>query len=264
MTGLRVCPHCGGSMFAAKIIVPGAVQSMEDGTFKVISESKDKVDISIAMCARCRRGVTEEDLVAGITCKECGRVVNSNDIDDNGVCDVCKAKKERSDIANASYEDLVKKVLELEKAAKGFSLVTAPVTDDPSKESNEHEKTVETSVVSDSKDTQSSEKKARPKKRAKSEELENKPEAEENADETQPVHGSYDEKAGDTTANAESNVEENIDALANAQEAPFPDIAPMGEDTSGIVNTPESDISDADVTGVNNFAMFESSCDELY
>ena len=270
MAGIKVCPHCGSVMFAAKIISPGAVQSMEDGTFKIVSEKKDKQVVEIAMCARCRRPVTEDELVSGIPCKECGKVVSPSDIDANGICDVCKAKKERADLANASTEDLIKMIINMEKAAKGLGPVTVPVvgpadaTEEVLPATTKEAVPIENSADSTPEfegesDTPSGNdgKKSRAKRRARRDTNEDAPQADEDTDKVSASSDDTDTATEEPAIDVKSEV--NVNDLASLQEAPFPD--PIVEDLTGTTNVdvPMASAHDGDVAGVNNFAMFDAS-----
>ena len=39
---MKVCPHCGSTMFAARIIIPGVVRSDNNDTFTVLKKNNDK------------------------------------------------------------------------------------------------------------------------------------------------------------------------------------------------------------------------------
>lgn len=250
MTGFKVCPHCGSMMFAAKIISPGAVQSLEDGTFKVVSEKKEKQVVEIVMCARCRHPVTEDDLVSGVTCKECGKVVNPNDIDANGVCDVCKAKKERADLANASTEDLIKMIINMEKAAKGV----VPVMVTEAELVVEEPASIDASEEAPDTASEDGDKKSTRKRRARRSATEDAPAADEDADKEPSADSSADATAEEPAIDVKSEVND----LADLQEAPFPD--PIAEDITGVNMNVEAPVAPmGDVSGINNFAMFESS-----
>ncbi len=258
MAGFKVCPHCGSMMFAAKIISPGAVQSLEDGTFKVVSEKKEKQVVEIVMCARCRHPVTEDDLVSGVTCKECGKVVNPNDIDANGVCDVCKAKKERADLANASTEDLIKMIINMEKAAKGVapvmvteSVVAPDVAD--AEPAVEEVAPAETTEVEPEAESEGDDKKSTRRRRARRGAVEDAPAADEDTDKESSADNSADATAEEPAIDVKSEVND----LADLQEAPFPD--PIAEDITGVNMNAEAPAPAGDVSGINNFAMFESS-----
>lgn len=119
MSENKLCPHCGGQMFMATITRACVVEVTTDSNepYKILKEGKDKFDIELLKCARCKESIEESDLVANVKCKECGRAVSPMDIDENGVCNVCTAIHQRSELANASKEDLIKMLLDAEKKA---------------------------------------------------------------------------------------------------------------------------------------------------
>ncbi len=246
MAGFKVCPHCGSMMFAAKIISPGAVQSMEDGTFKVVSEKKEAQVTEIVMCARCRREVTEDMLVSGVTCNECGKVVSPSDIDPSGVCDVCKAKKERAELANASTEDLIKMIINMEKAAK----MEQAANSCPSFHAPNPEPVEEAAPVADESEAEEGESTKSPRKRrVRRSTTEDAPQADEVVKEDAPT----DSCADATTEEPPIDVKSEVNDLADLQEAPFPD--PIAEDITGV----SASVADtSDTTGVNTFAMYET------
>lgn len=251
MAGFKVCPHCGSMMFAARISFPGAVQSLEDGTFKTVSEKKEGQITEIVMCARCRNEVTEDMLVEGVSCKECGKIVNPSDVDASGVCDVCKAKKERADLANASNEDLIKMIISMEKAARmrqaadtcpSYSVEPA---EEPAPVADEEPVAAPASEADDEK------KSARPKRRARRDATEDVAQAEEVTD----TNASADNNADATAEEPAIDVKSEVNDLADLQEAPFPD--PIAEDITGVsMETPA--VPTSDVAGVSSFAMYES------
>lgn len=257
MVGMKVCPHCGSTMFAAKIIAPGAVQSLEDGTFKIVSEKKDGRVTEIVMCARCRHEITEDDLVTGVACKECNRVVNPVDVDSTGVCDVCRAKKERADLANASQEDLIKMIINMERAAKGIVMPASDMAKGlPDEDKSDKDSVSESiSVEEDTRDTEKKSPRGR-RRVAKREPSEEAPQTDAPTDE-----GSKDDSNnGGEAENVAEATPDDVNNIANQQEAPFPSV--IAEDITGVnMNSqPEPPVSVAthDVSGVNNFAMYES------
>lgn len=112
----KLCPHCGGNQFKAVIKKPGAIQLTDEGA-KVLKEI-DKVGYEVVECLKCKTKVTNDDLVEtlGVPCCECGKVMKEEELI-NGTCPVCDAKKNRSDLANATPEELIARLLELEKKA---------------------------------------------------------------------------------------------------------------------------------------------------
>lgn len=217
----KVCPHCGGQMFMAKIIRACVVEVHTDTneTYKILKESKDSFDIEILKCARCKTSITEEDLVASVKCKECGRLVGPMDINENGICHVCDAIKQRTEIANASREDLIKMLLDAEKKAN-------PVAAKMEQQIIKADDTIPAPVAVTTEDTSESEdEEKKPKRRARKKKDDEA--IEETVEEIQPV-----EPVMEST-----DVTEAVNDIANQQEAPFPDIiteepAPQVEEDS--------------------------------
>lgn len=112
----KFCPHCGGSQFKAVIKRPGVITITDEGA-KVLKEV-DKIGFEVVECLKCKTKVTNDDLVENVlaTCNECSKPVKEEELV-NGLCVVCDAKKNRADIANASPEELIARLLELEKQA---------------------------------------------------------------------------------------------------------------------------------------------------
>ena len=248
----KVCPHCGSSMFAAKIIRGCIVESNEDGTFKIMKESTNKYDIEIIKCGRCKKDITEDDLVTGVTCKECGKVVNPSEIGEDGICDICKAKKERSELANASTEDLIRMLLKAEKMAKSVSV--------PTKESVQKDaKDIKEDTESNDTEEESSEpeKKTRRRKVKKTQETEN------TTDESQPESVSEDAPVEEKTSEENAEQKETAEAvnnIANQQEAPFPDIPMESEPEQPLpaMNPLETSGQTEESFGVSDFEMFKT------
>ena len=245
----KVCPHCGSSMFAAKIIRGCIVESNEDGTFKIMKESTNKYDIEIIKCGRCKKDITEDDLVTGVTCKECGKVVNPSEIGEDGICDICKAKKERSELANASTEDLIRMLLKAEKMAKSVSVPTQESVQEDTKEDTESNNTEE--------ESSEPEKKTRRRKVKKNQETEN------TTDESQPESVSKDAPVEEKTSEENAEQKETAKAvndIANQQEAPFPDIPMESESEQPLpaMNPPETSGQTEESFGVSDFEMFKT------
>ena len=245
----KVCPHCGSSMFAAKIIRGCIVESNEDGTFKIMKESTNKYDIEIVKCGRCKKDITEDDLVTGVTCKECGKVVNPSEIGEDGICDICKAKKERSELANASTEDLIRMLLKAEKMAKSVSVPTQESVQEDTKEDTESNNTEE--------ESSEPEKKTRRRKVKKTQETEN------TTDESQPESVSEDAPVEEKTSEENAEQKETAEAvndIANQQEAPFPDIPMESESEQPLpaMNPPEASGQTEESFGVSDFEMFKT------
>ena len=195
----RMCPHCGGQMFMAKITRPGIVEAYVNGKepYRICKESKDNYDVEIIKCARCKESVCNDDLVTGVTCKECGKVVGPMDINSDGVCNVCEAMKQRTELANASKEDLIKMLLEAEKKAN-------PVAAKIEKNIEKAEEVVSapTSEETDISDVEEKKTKTRTKARKKKTDDVSENEAVEEAVAT----------------------EEAVNDIANQQDAPFPEM----------------------------------------
>ena len=248
----KVCPHCGSSMFAAKIIRGCIVESNEDGTFKIMKESTNKYDIEIIKCGRCKKDITEDDLVTGVTCKECGKVVNPSEIGEDGICDICKAKKERSELANASTEDLIRMLLKAEKMAKSVSV--------PTKESvQEDAKDIKEDTESNGTEEESSE----PEKKTRRRKVKKNQETENTTDESQLESVSEDAPVEEKTSEENAEQKETAEAvndIANQQEAPFPDIPMESESEQPLpaMNPPETSGQTEESFGVSDFEMFKT------
>jgi len=110
---IKRCPHCGSEQFQAKIIRAAKIQSKEDGTFDVLTETQ-QFTLEIVKCNNCKETITNEDLVEAVPCKECGKPTAPALLDSNGVCDVCQALHVRPELANASKEDIIRMLLKME------------------------------------------------------------------------------------------------------------------------------------------------------
>lgn len=254
----KVCPHCGSSMFAAKIIRGCIVESNEDGTFKIMKESTNKYDIEIVKCGRCKKDITEDDLVTGVTCKECGKVVNPSEIGEDGICDICKAKKERSELANASTEDLIRMLLKAEKMAKSISVPTKESVQEDAKDTKEDTKSNDTEE-----ETKVEEESSEPEKKTRRRKVKKNQETENTIDESQPESASEDASVEEKTSeeNAEQKeTEEAVNDIANQQEAPFPDIPMESESEQPLpaMNPPETSGQTEESFGVSDFEMFKT------
>ena len=188
----KMCPHCGGQMFMAKITKPCVVEVITESNepYKVLKESHEKFDIELLKCARCKADVTEESLIVGVKCKECGRIVGPMDIDEHGTCNVCTAIRQRTELANASKEDLIKMLLDAEKKANPVS----------AKIEKQIEKAENVAVETEQPDN--TEKKAKNK----------------------PTRKKKEDKVSSEETVQEATKAEEIDNLANQQDAPFPDM----------------------------------------
>lgn len=254
MAEKKMCPHCGGHMFMAKAIRACVVEVTTDPNqpYNVLKESKDSFDIEILKCARCKEDVSETDLVTGVKCRECGRIVGPMDINEEGICNVCDAVKQRTELASASREDLIKMLLDAEKKANP---VVAKMEKQIEKADNASVTTTET-TEDIQENTESS--------------------SDENTEDKKPKRRAARKKKDDATeedvasemsevSSEENNVDANaVDNIANQQEAPFPDIAmnpPVEENAAPVSeNAPVSDtvISEAEEQPIGaDFRMFE-------
>lgn len=248
-TGTKVCPHCGGKMFAAKIIRGCIVEATEDGNFKVLKENTDKHDIEVLKCGRCKNELTNDDLITGVPCKECGKVVSPSELNQDGVCSICQAQKERSELANASREDLIRMLLDAERKVKvPVDITVASIVDTPEES---QEEVIETETPEEPAKPEEDEKENKPKKkRAASRKKAGEEPTEEQAEEQTPSEPSEPS----TTGNDETTAE--VNAIADQQTAPFPDI-PMPE-AEPAMNPPEEPEQKDEQFGVSSFEMFQN------
>lgn len=116
---IKRCPKCGSDIIMAKVIYGATVQSLEDGTFKIIQQGKN-FEVEPVQCMRCK-GLFDNgmnDLVEMQPCKTCGKP--SLDIDENGECDICRVLKTRPELAKLSTEDVLRMYLQLEKTVNSM------------------------------------------------------------------------------------------------------------------------------------------------
>ena len=191
------------------------------------------------MCARCKHEITNDDLIAGVVCKECGRIVNPSDVDENDICDVCRAKAERADLANASQADLIKMIIEMEKASRIPSNISVPVTTEIITENDTKDIAPETENNTNEKPRK------RRARRASSEDVNSE---EESNDEEPSTESETTE-----VSNSSEDINDNVNEIANQQSAPFPDI-----DINNELNTVDNDKNSEDNVETNAFTMFES------
>jgi len=217
----KICPHCGSDMFMATITRGGVIKvlaAVDENTndeIQIIKEIQEKADIAVVKCARCRNQITQQDLIVGIKCKTCGNDTNPEDIDAEGNCVVCAAVANRQEIASASKEDLIRMLIEAEKKAN-------PVV---ARIENKQELAEQTDKVNEAteepmEDTAEAPaekpvvKKTRKRKNAK-------------------VAAEEEAKAPEETTTTEEPmteaIQEEVDNIANQQEAPFPDVTPEQE-----------------------------------
>lgn len=244
----KLCPHCGSKMFVAAITRGCVVEVTDDANepFKLLKESSKGFEIEIAKCARCKHDLTLDDLTTGVPCKECGKIVSPNELNEEGVCEVCVAVKQRSDIANASREDLIKMLLNAEKhsnpvaakvekqiqKAEAVEQQTATTPEDTVAEEHVEE---ETAPATSKKST--TRKKPQNKKKADTSKEDEASTEETVAEETTTVEEPVVEAPVTT-----EEVQKAADALAGSQEAPFPDVMDV---MNPPVETPEPAVETA-------------------
>ena len=234
MATKKMCPHCGGTMFMGAITRACIVEVFapdkegEEESFNVSKETKDKYSIEVVKCIRCKRDVSKDELITGVVCKECGRAVAPDDLNKDGICSVCEAKKTRSELANASQDDLIRMLLEAEKRSSSVSeKISKKVEQAEAVNNSANDDTTDDSAV-DIKAEESTGKET--KKRAKAPRGRKK-----NTDETVEGNESKPETenkpADDKSEKQNEDVKEAVDDLANSQEAPFPDFPGMNTPT---------------------------------
>lgn len=233
MATKKMCPHCGGTMFMGAITRACIVEVFapdkegEEESFNVSKETKDKYSIDVVKCIRCKRDVSKDELITGVVCKECGRPVTPDDLNKDGICSVCEAKKTRSELANASQDDLIRMLLEAEKRSSSVSekiskkVEQAEAVNNSANEDTADDTTVDAKAEeSTGKETKKRAKAPRGRKKNTDEAAENnKPETED-----KPADENKSEKQSE-------DVKEAVDDLANSQEAPFPDFPGMNTPT---------------------------------
>lgn len=284
MAEKKMCPHCGGTLFMGAITRACIVEVFapdKDGdeeSYNVSKETKDKYSIDVVKCIRCKRDVTKDELITGVTCKECGRPVAPSDLNKDGICSVCEAKKTRSELANASQDDLIRMLLEAEKRSssvaekiskkveKAEEVALTSATEDTASEDTETEKEESEDKTSD-KDSGTKKRAKAPRGRKKNtnETVEGDEEKSETVEESteQPA-----EETKEVETVAEEDVKKAVDDIANSQEAPFPDFpgmnapesepvaAPASEES---VNNPMETPSEEDVNAPEPFQMFDEN-----
>ena len=132
---LKRCPNCGGTKLLATVVRGAQVESLENGEFKILVEGKT-AQVEIVGCANkvCSQKFDESALVEMIPCKKCGTLTEPGNIDANGECDVCRALVNRPDLVNASKEDIIRMYLKLEQnvhVPKTISVPSPVVTSAP-------------------------------------------------------------------------------------------------------------------------------------
>ena len=258
----KMCPHCGGTMFMGAITRACIVEVFapdkegEEESFNVSKETKDKYSIEVVKCIRCKRDVSKDELITGVICKECGRAVAPDDLNKDGICSVCEAKKTRSELANASQDDLIRMLLEAEKRSSSVSeKISKKVEQAEAVNNSVNDDTTDDAAV-DTKAEESTGKET--KKRAKAPRGRKK-----NTDETAEGNESKPETenkpADDKSEKQSEDVKEAVDDLANSQEAPFPDFPGMNAPTESEPQVAEDSSKESEPVQENNNSEDEES-----
>ena len=262
MATKKMCPHCGGTMFMGAITRACIVEVFapdkegEEESFNVSKETKDKYSIEVVKCIRCKRDVSKDELITGVVCKECGRPVTPDDLNKDGICSVCEAKKTRSELANASQDDLIRMLLEAEKRSSSVSeKISKKVEQAEAVNNSANDDTTDDAAV-DTKSEESTGKET--KKRAKAPRGRKK-----NTDETVEGNESKPETenkpADDKSEKQSEDVKEAVDDLANSQEAPFPDFPGMNAPTESEPQVAEDSSKESEPIQENNNLEDEES-----
>lgn len=262
MATKKMCPHCGGTMFMGAITRACIVEVFapdkegEEESFNVSKETKDKYSIEVVKCIRCKRDVSKDELITGVVCKECGRAVAPDDLNKDGICSVCEAKKTRSELANASQDDLIRMLLEAEKRSSSVSeKISKKVEQAEAVNNSVNDDTTDDAVV-DTKAEESTGKET--KKRAKAPRGRKK-----NTDETAEGNESKpeteDKPADDKSEKQSEDMKEAVDDLANSQEAPFPDFPGMNAPTESEPQAAEDSSKESEPVQENNNLEDEES-----
>ena len=262
MATKKMCPHCGGTMFMGAITRACIVEVFapdkegEEESFNVSKETKDKYSIEVVKCIRCKRDVSKDELITGVVCKECGRAVAPDDLNKDGICSVCEAKKTRSELANASQDDLIRMLLEAEKRSSSVSeKISKKVEQAEAVNNSANDDTTDDAAV-DTKAEESTGKET--KKRAKAPRGRKK-----NTDETVEGNESKPETenkpADDKSEKQSEDVKEAVDNLANSQEAPFPDFPGMNAPTESEPQVAEDSSKESEPIQENNNLEDEES-----
>ena len=258
----KMCPHCGGTMFMGAITRACIVEVFapdkegEEESFNVSKETKDKYSIEVVKCIRCKRDVSKDELITGVVCKECGRPVAPDDLNKDGICSVCEAKKTRSELANASQDDLIRMLLEAEKRSSSVSeKISKKVEQAEAVNNSANDDTTDNAAV-DTKAEESTGKET--KKRAKAPRGRKK-----NTDETAEGNESKpeteDKPADDKSEKQSEDMKEAVDDLANSQEAPFPDFPGMNAPTESEPQAAEDFSKESEPVQENNNSEDEES-----
>ena len=262
MATKKMCPHCGGTMFMGAITRACIVEVFapdkegEEESFNVSKETKDKYSIEVVKCIRCKRDVSKDELITGVVCKECGRPVTPDDLNKDGICSVCEAKKTRSELANASQDDLIRMLLEAEKRSSSVSeKISKKVEQAEAVNNSANNDTTDDAVDTKAEESTGKETKKRAKApRGRKKNTDETAEGNENKPETE------DKPADENKSEKQSeDVKEAVDDLANSQEAPFPDFPGMNAPTESETEAAEDSSKESEPIQENNNSEDEES-----
>ena len=262
MATKKMCPHCGGTMFMGAITRACIVEVFapdkegEEESFNVSKETKDKYSIEVVKCIRCKRDVSKDELITGVVCKECGRPVAPDDLNKDGICSVCEAKKTRSELANASQDDLIRMLLEAEKRSSSVSeKISKKVEQAEAVNNSANDDTTDDATVDIQAEepTEKETKKRAKAPRGRKKNTDETAEGNENKPETE------DKPANDKSEKQSEDVKEAVDDLANSQEAPFPDFPGMNAPTESEPQVAEDSSKESEPVQENNNSEDEES-----
>ncbi|ENK1244779.1 hypothetical protein AB2063_002996 [Clostridium botulinum] len=107
------CKHCKKTIFKAFIKRPGIVELKEIEP-QILKEIDNKFVYEVVECLNCGKKLTNDDLVETIVCKSCKKEVPEDSLIED-ICVDCYLAKNRPDLSHLAKEDLIKKILNLEK-----------------------------------------------------------------------------------------------------------------------------------------------------
>ncbi|WP_251860998.1 hypothetical protein [Clostridium sp. Marseille-Q2269] len=107
------CKYCKKTVFKAFIKRPGIIDLKENEP-NILKEVDNKFGYEVVQCLNCKKPLTNDDLVGTVICKNCGEEVPEDSLIED-ICVNCYLAKNRPDLNNLPKEDLIKKILNLEK-----------------------------------------------------------------------------------------------------------------------------------------------------
>ena len=200
---MKTCPNCGGNKFKAHI-KKGAVIEITENEVITLKEG-NKFSYEISGCLSCKAELTNDDLIeAAVPCTKCKKDFTPDELKD-GLCPLCSALQERPELAKATKEDLLLKLLEVERQLG----MTSSAKINVKVEKAEHAKaSVDAKEAAVTEETDSSEKEphSKSKKRAKAKPAE---ETEQPKPEPEPESEAESEKKTIDTEEQEKESEQN-------------------------------------------------------